>query len=57
MELTEDQMVEELAEIQKLARRMFSTGNSKPYDESSHEKACTLVTKKLKYFSNCSDFI
>lgn len=48
-ELSEDQLVEELAEIQRLARKILETGKIEPYSETNHATACKdLLTKVVK---------
>ena len=57
LELTEDQMVEELQAIQKLARIMFNAGKIEPYDLKAHEIACTEVVKKMNKLAIQGDVI
>ncbi len=57
LELTEDQMVEELAAIQVLARQMVKAGGVRPYDEMEHEKACKDVTDKMLWLARCGDIV
>lgn len=57
LELTEDQMVEELRSIQKLARIMFKAGQTQPYDLKIHQKACVDVTKKMNELARGGDII
>ena len=47
LELTEDQMVEELSSIQILARGLFNAGRTKPYNKKVHEKASVELIKKM----------
>ena len=51
-QLTEDQMVEELAEIQRLARVML-----KAKGHSDETTAITTVVKKLSTLARMSDFV
>ena len=50
-------MVEELANIQRLARRMFETGRAQPYDKLAHEKAAVAVTKKMNQLALAGDVV
>ncbi|KKK87060.1 hypothetical protein LCGC14_2757020 [marine sediment metagenome] len=51
LELSEDQMVEELAEIQRLARLTLEATAARPYDQSIHEKTCNDLFKKMKWLA------
>ena len=57
LELTEDQMVEELAGIQRLARQMFEAGRVHPYNKLEHAEACSAVTKKMNQLALSGDII
>ena len=50
-------MVEELAEIQRLARWMIETGRARPYDKSAHAKAVDGVFEKLKSLALSGDVV
>ncbi len=55
LELTEDQMVQELAEIQKLARAIFEAGAVHPYVEHDHEQATMRLLKKMSWLTKQGD--
>lgn len=57
LELTEDELVERLSELQRLARRMVEAGNAEPYNKLAHEKACEAVTKRMKHLASDGDIV
>ncbi len=57
LELNEDQMVEELAEIQRLARLTLEASTARPYDQPTHEKTCNDLYQKMKWLALSGDVI
>ena len=61
LELTEDQMVELLTEIQKLAREMMKTSKGVEvgvlYSPSAHRAACDAVCKKMSWLAKQGDIV
>jgi hypothetical protein len=57
LELTEDQMVEELAELQRRAREMRRVGAIRPYSEKNHERAVTAVMEILIWLARSGDVV
>lgn len=56
-ELTEDQMVEELAEIQRLARKTYEAVEAQPYDRDVHERTCQALMVKMKQLAQKGDIV
>ena len=55
--MTEDEMVEWLADMQRLSRELMKTGAAKPYDELAHGKAADAALRKLKSLAVAGDVI
>ncbi len=56
-ELTEEQMVEELSEFQRLARQMISEGGARPYSKQKHERSVDALLKKMAWLAGKGDIV
>ena len=56
-EMTEDEMVEFLAKLQKGSREIFWAGSANPYDENAHKAAVDVALVQLRELAGWGDIV
>ena len=57
LELSKDEMVNLLQELQVLARIMQKYAITKPYDEAGHKRSCGKYLDKAKWLADQGDMV
>ena len=55
--MSEDEMVEFLAELQRRCREIIRTGSVNPYDERVHKSAVNNAYEKLRELAELGDIV